>query len=75
MKTAAADFRGSLYLNASCPLVRRLAEDAGLASCRGMVLMILYQIARLFAGRMLSPDDAVNAFREINSAIEEMLRQ
>ena len=37
--------------------------------------MLLYQIARLFAGRMLSPADAVDAFREINGAIEETLRQ
>ena len=30
-KSATEDFHGVLYLNASCPLVRRLAEDAGLA--------------------------------------------
>jgi len=74
-KVADAEFKGGLYLNASCPLVRRLAEDAALTSCREPVLMILFQMARLFAGRMLSPTEAVTAFRDINKAIEGMLRQ
>lgn len=72
-KTVAADMNGMLYLNTSCPLVLRLAEDAKLASCREMILSILYQMARLFAGRMLSPADATAAFREINRAIEGIL--
>jgi molecular chaperone HtpG len=69
----AGDFQGTLYLNASCPLVRRLAEDAALGRDRAMVLAILYQTARLFAGRMLAPLEAVGAFREINQALERMM--
>lgn len=73
-KIGTADFNGSFYLNASCPLVRRLAEDETLAPFRPAVLTMLYQMARLFAGRMLSPTEAVAAFRDINKAIEGMLR-
>ena len=68
------DFNGSFYLNASCPLVRRLAEDETLAPRRTEILTMLYQMARLFAGRLLSPTEAVVAFREINKAIEGILR-
>jgi molecular chaperone HtpG len=67
------DYNGTLYLNASCPLVRRLAEDASLGPRRARVLALLHQTARLFAGRMLSPAEAVGAFRAFNRAIEEML--
>ena len=67
------DFAGTLYLNASCPLVRRLAEDKTLAERQPTVLALLHQTARLFAGRMISPLEAVQAFREFNRAIESML--
>ena len=73
-KTAAGDVNGSLYLNVSCPLVLRLAEDEALAPHRAAVLMMLYQMARLFAGRMLSPTEAIAAFRDINGSIEGILR-
>lgn len=74
-KDEAADSHGRFFLNASCPLVCRLAEETGLASCRRDVLMMLYQIARLFAGRMLSPADAVSAFRDINRSIEGLVQR
>jgi molecular chaperone HtpG len=67
------DLKGTLYLNASCPLVRRLAgppPEAALAAA----LTLLHQVARLFAGRMLSATDAVAAFRETTRSLEELLR-
>jgi len=56
------DLRGVLYLNASCPLVRRLAEKGDAAANRAAVLTILYQLARLFCGRLLNAADAAEAF-------------
>jgi molecular chaperone HtpG len=41
------DSRGTLYLNATCPLVRRLAEDAGLADRRWVVLTVVPSLAEL----------------------------
>src|SRR5213080_1114040 len=55
------DLRGTLYLNASCPLVRQLAEKPPPPETLSAVLTLLHQVARLFAGRMLSAADAVEA--------------
>ena len=70
----AEELKGTLYLNASCPLVRRLAESPPPEPSRDAVLDLLHQTARLFAGRMLSPADAVQAFRETTRAIEGLLK-
>jgi molecular chaperone HtpG len=67
------DLKGTLYLNASCPLVRRLPDVAS-PDARGAVLTLLHQVARLFAGRMLSATDAISAFRETTTAIEGLLQ-
>src|SRR5262249_7255810 len=65
--------KGTLCLNASCPLVRRLAElPAGPA--KEAALTLVYQIARLFAGRTLTAADAATAFRETTGAIEGLLK-
>jgi molecular chaperone HtpG len=67
--------KGTLYLNASCPLVRRLAETPPPPEAGAAVLTLLYQVARLFAGRMLSAADAVAAFRQAVAAVEELIRR
>ena len=68
------ELKGTLYLNASCPLVRRLAENPPAVATRDAVLTLLHQIARLFAGRMLSAADAVVAFRETTRSLGELLK-
>ena len=68
------DLKGTLYLNASCPLLRRLAERPPKGEALGCVLTLLHQVARLFAGRMLSASDAVDAFREMTRSVEGLLR-
>ena len=68
------DLRGTLYLNASCPLIRLLAEKPPAAAVLAGVLTLLHQVARLFAGRMLSASDAIAAFAETTRAIEGLLR-
>ncbi len=67
------DLRGTLYLNASCPLVRQLAEKPPAPELLGSVLTLLHQVARLFAGRMLSAADAVQAFAAATRAIQGLM--
>jgi molecular chaperone HtpG len=73
-KFDADELRGTLYLNAACPLVRRLAERPPLPEARAAALTLIHQVARLFAGRMLSAADAVAAFAEMTRCLEGLLR-
>jgi len=68
------ELRGTLYLNVSCPLIRRLAELPPPEATLAAVLTLIYQTARLFAGRMLSARDAVGAFREVTQALERLIK-
>src|SRR5262249_48023372 len=52
------ELAGTLYLNAANPLVRRLAEQPPADEALAGGLTLIHQLARLFAGRMLSPADA-----------------
>jgi len=62
--SAEDELRGTLYLNVACPLVRQLVEAAPADATRNAILMVIYQMARLFAGRTLSPTDVQEAFGE-----------
>jgi len=64
------ELAGTLYLNASNSLIRRLAERAIDPTTRGLILDLLLPVARLFAGRMLSASEASNAFGELTRALE-----
>ncbi len=68
------DLRGTLYLNAANPLIRRLAQEPN-QTTRAAALTVLHQTARLFAGRMLSARDAAGAFADLSGALEGLLRQ
>jgi molecular chaperone HtpG len=68
------DLKGTLHLNVSCPLMRRLAEQASAGAVKPAVLMLFYQMARLFSGRMLTVADAVSAYRELTRSVEELLK-
>lgn len=65
------DLQGTLFLNASCPLMRRVAEEK--SESRDAVLTLVHQMARLFAGRMMDADDATLAFEEAGQALEQLL--
>ncbi|MEP7356901.1 MAG: ATP-binding protein [Anaerolineales bacterium] len=67
------DPNGTLYLNAACPLIQRLAQQPLAAAEQQAVLSLLYQIARLFAGRMLTPGEVTLAFQDISQAIQGLL--
>ncbi len=68
------ELRGTLFLNASCPLMRRLAEQPPAKEVLEAVLAVVHQVARLFAGRMLSAADAVGAFGEVVRSLEKLVR-
>jgi molecular chaperone HtpG len=74
---AGEDLGGTLYLNAACPLVRRLAgwtpAEPGAAASRDAVLTLVWQTARLFAGRMLTAADAVAAFGAVSESLGRLL--
>jgi molecular chaperone HtpG len=69
------DLRGTLYLNVSCPLVRRLAEEPPAPAVLAAVLTLVHQVARLFAGRMLSAANAVAAFAEMSESLTTLVRK
>lgn len=74
-KSAGEDeIKGTLYLNATCPLITRLVESPPAEASLQAVLALVYQVARLFAGRTLTAADATLAFREAIQALQELLR-
>ncbi len=68
------ELRGTLYLNTTSPLIRKLAAPGAptAGSSREALLTLLYQMARLFAGRMLSAADAIEAFRDVSQSLERL---
>ncbi len=65
--------KGILYLNAACPLVQRLAAQQRADDAWEIILTIIYQTARLFAGRTLTPADVAAAYREIGDVLGRLL--
>ncbi len=72
MSNAEDDVSGTLYLNASCSLIQMLADKPPTAPTRDAVLALLYEVARLFAGRTLTPTDVTAAFAEAVKALEAL---
>jgi molecular chaperone HtpG len=68
-----SDLKGTLYLNASSGLVRELAANPPAAPAFAATLTLLHQIARVFAGRTLTAQDAALAFGQISASIKELL--
>ena len=73
-KSSLDDLRGTLYLNASCTLIQRLAQPATKDTSREAALEVIYQLARLFAGRLLTPVDATAAFADTIKALETLTK-
>jgi molecular chaperone HtpG len=68
------ELAGTLYLNAANQLVRRLAEQPPAAEALAGVLTLIHQLARLFAGRMLSAADAVAAFSQVTGSLQALVK-
>lgn len=73
MAATEEDLKGTLYINAGCSLIQVLTENPPETTSRDAVLILLYQVARLFAGRTLTASDATAAFRESVKALEGLL--
>lgn len=71
--TSEEDLKGTLYLNASCPLIGRLNALADESPARDAALTLIYQVARLFAGRTLTVSGATAAFEEAVQALASLL--
>jgi molecular chaperone HtpG len=63
---------GTLHINASCQLIQTLAKRPQSES-RDAALELLYQMARLFAGRMLDTSDVTHAFKMSAASIQNLL--
>jgi molecular chaperone HtpG len=68
------DLTGTLVLNASCPLLRQLAEPGRSTEQRRPLLIVIHQMARLFCGRMMTALDAMEAFRRLSQAMQGLVR-
>ncbi|MBX9678602.1 MAG: ATP-binding protein [Gemmataceae bacterium] len=70
-----SELSGTLYLNASCPLIKKLAEQGVNAGIRDAMLLSLYEIARLFSGRMLNAGQASKAFGSMIGAMDYLVKK
>jgi molecular chaperone HtpG len=68
------DLKGILYLNASSPLVQKLASPDIPEDVSPPILNTLYQVARLFAARTLTPVDAAQAFGQIGQSLQTLIQ-
>ncbi len=73
--TTEQELHGTLYLNVSCPLVRQLVETPPPDAVRCAILTVIYQFARLFAGRTMTPADVREAFGEAVQALGSLASQ
>jgi len=65
-------WQGTLCLNASCPFLKNLAKKQA-APALPSVLRLLYQHARLFCGRLMSPAEAAQAYAEFTRSLQEIV--
>lgn len=65
--------QGTLHLNAANPLMRRLLSLPPGADAFTAALEIVYQNARLFAGRTLTPQEARQAFDLVGYSVEQLV--
>jgi molecular chaperone HtpG len=68
------DLKGTLYLNAACPLIVKLAEQPVSEAQRMAALTVIHQVARLFCSRMLSAVDAAGSFKILIGALGGLVR-
>jgi molecular chaperone HtpG len=59
-RTAPSDDRGTLHLNATCPLIRRLAASEVAPARKQAAMAVIAHFARLFCGRMLDASQATS---------------
>lgn len=67
------ELSGTLYINASNPLIVQLSKMEAKEG-RNSALELVYQMAKLFSGRMLDNSQIMDAFRSAGSAIDKLLK-
>jgi molecular chaperone HtpG len=71
---AASAETGTLYLNAACPLIRRLASPEVRPARRQAGLAVVAHFARLFCGRMLDASRAAAEFGVWQRSLDQLVR-
>jgi molecular chaperone HtpG len=66
------DLEGTFYINASNELIIKLS-NLPQGTGRDSALMLIYQMAKLFSGRMLDNPQITEAFRDAGVAINQLL--
>lgn len=66
------DTKGTLYLNASCEFIHELAGGNAASDHLEETLMLVYQIARLFSGRMLTSEDVKSSYDVITGILSRL---
>lgn len=64
--------RGTVQINASNALIQQLSESP-VNKARDAALELIYQMARIFAGKMLDSSDITHAFRMSTASIQNLL--
>jgi molecular chaperone HtpG len=67
-----ASLNGTLHINIANPMIQQLAAMSDSAN-RDAVLWIIYQMARLLAGRMLDNPQVVNLFEDSAASLKTLL--
>jgi molecular chaperone HtpG len=66
--------KGTLYINASCGLIRQIADHyPDSIDHFEEILVLIYQVARLFGGRMLTPDDVKSSYNTITDILSQLI--
>lgn len=66
------DLEGTFYINVSNPLIIKLSKLPQ-GTGRDSALMLIYQMAKLFSGRMLDNPQIIEAFHDAGTAINQLL--
>ncbi len=64
---------GILHVNASCPLIRRLASPEFPSARKQAALAVVAYFARLFCARMLNADQAAGDLRAWQRSLDRLL--
>ena len=73
-ETDKENLEGTLFLNARCPFIQRLSKLAVDDRQQQLALELLYQIARLFSGKLTKATAAIEAYSAITAVTEELLK-
>ncbi|MGB1252900.1 MAG: ATP-binding protein [Candidatus Promineifilaceae bacterium] len=65
----------TLFLNAHSPFIQKLAAAQANEQQQQLTLMLLYQTARLFSGKLMTATDAIGAFEGLTTSLDRLVHQ